>query len=721
MASKRKKTEEAQRKTQAMQANGGQVAEQGLNKKEADAGINLQSPYLRGCPIGRDKDPRSLGSGITEQPTIPMDTHHNFAYHNPLETIQDLMVGFSSPSTRLVTTMSEVTLEQPFVLVRQFKWFNRRFIKPTGEDRASVRTPIVTSNWVTQSNTFTSDDLHLNTAGSIEISPSSLTSGVFNSSSTAKHPSVIGKIITNDTRFTAKIANNTFREVFLVLNDGKVIRGVVGSYQFPYSVRIKRGFWWWKKFTTVTRYSTAIGIDFKTLSFVFDPTNLGQTVNPSFIALLATPANNYRIAFSACFFGLPALGLDPTRGILDGWENHPEIDPFKGLIIKSFLSSQWKNTSEKRLINIDPLILQRNTIDQLQQYLDLLVVFFEIQKALTPVVVDSLFNGLEYNTRSEPEVIALFSRLGTALQSSEILLLAEEAQETISDFYSIKNQYEEVSKLEEVSVGLLNSLLMVQTTIARVCANPAIISLTEDYLEVLYLYRLIFIKKRFNKIDGTFLNVLHIEGGILNAAMNLGKKTSPLDPLIGTPMQIVKAIGHLTLVDKANFRRQGLPIPLDVVVRVYVPVEYHDGELVLPKTGFYKAVSNQTLENLDLDITVFLNFSDESLRPIIRKNNLEIVDPFKLVQLMPREDLSLLEKFCAAAEYQDWWEINIPVDAHLKTLVSKGVFDPSEEPFLIYAPTNLEVSSLLGVLGGEELSPIRSNTSPPHINSNMIN
>jgi hypothetical protein len=273
----------------------------------------------------------------------------------------------------------------------------------------------------------------------------------------------------------------------------------------------------------------------------------------------------------------------------------------------------------------------------------------------------------------------------------------------------------------------LNTLFLQYGPVLSLALDPSIIRGLDSYLTLLYEWRLVMLKKRLNKSNGTLIQVARQELGLYMLAPTIYSEAHPINGLITSDLPVVFEVTDFTLAQQAQYASSGLTPPQVLVYKatsatstitseyvsaakvltVYTPVRYkEDGKTpIIPPAGLYQLFSREYLssaENYGLSpVTMTLDFTlGNPFQPPIIKDVITSIDPAMLVTLLTNPNLTMMEKVCAARVLQDWWKIDIPVSVQpLQNFYQNDLH-------LVLTPAPAVVDQWIATIGTGDYSPI---------------
>jgi hypothetical protein len=194
-------------------------------------------------------------------------------------------------------------------------------------------------------------------------------------------------------------------------------------------------------------------------------------------------------------------------------------------------------------------------------------------------------------------------------------------------------------------------------SVVGVAANSKVLEAMRAYLDVMYEQRLLILKKRINREDGTLMRVAQTEIALAQMEDAVAGTPDPLAALFDARLNVRHKVTNISLMDRATAKT----LPTERIRIVYVKVDYDKkGEVIRPPSGMYKLYSRETLEMPGITPpTWYISFKKGSAPKII-KNVVTTIDGTKLQKIMMNPNLTQLEKVCFSRELEDWWEIKIP-------------------------------------------------------------
>jgi hypothetical protein len=269
----------------------------------------------------------------------------------------------------------------------------------------------------------------------------------------------------------------------------------------------------------------------------------------------------------------------------------------------------------------------------------------------------------------------------------------------------------------------MNELRNIMGSFQGVLQAPALVSIVENFLTVLYYYRLELFKKRLNKEDGTLINLARMEFTIEVLEANLEQDEEELEAItnnsdiLSSPKVATDESDSWFIQAAPDAEIQASTASKRRAIKVYSPVQYEDEEktkVIYPESGYYRLVSKEYLnKNLTPPVEFFIVFEEGNTQtPKIIKNVLAGLDLTVLQELQPQPQLSAVDKLCASRVLEDWWEIVIP---EAKRPLAEYY---QSEVSLLRVDALSSLFDARALLGNKDLSPIVNvGVAPPHINA----
>lgn len=655
-------------------------------------GINLKSPLLYGHPYGRYSDPRSMQGYLENKvPTTPKvaftsGTHViNGAYHygNPTFGLSALLNGWESTYPVVTYEQEQREVYHPGTARRR----GRRREEDDGESAAYTSVETVTVPRTTQEST---SGLYPSISGVLKA-PSSLqrtvSKKVYGFNGQTRH--IKGREVDDkgedvpirtwgwqETAETIRpdtmlqidaidgISEEDFDEilggpniakpVIIVSADKKVVvcapiqkvKSMVTS-----SKRYK--FLWWSWIVPVTTTKWVYQLDMtQALAFHIDNGATALTA-----ASPATPIqyfSSHPTAFQGMYFNIPKRTLgDEADIITDGWTS-VGIDAATGAAIaKAFLTFLW--TSDGRRYIRTPL---HRALDSLANVLTPLnSALIDLTKAVENAssgVITSIIDQFDEQTRAKPAI----QRANTIFADSNRALLLRQLTTSCTISASLANAVSSMRTTRGVySKAAATAFLSTFATVVETSTSPVILEASRAYLDVLYEQRLLILKKRLNREDGTLMRVAQTEIALAQMEDAVTGAPDPLAALFDARLDVRHKVTNISLMDRATLTT----LPTEKIRIVYVKVQYDDkGEVIRPPAGMYKLYSRETMEMPGITPPSWYITFKKGVAPKIIKNVVTTIDGMKLQKIMTNTNLTQLEKVCYARELEDWWEIKIP-------------------------------------------------------------
>jgi len=650
-------------------------------------GINMKSPIFYGHPYGRFADPRSLQGYLenknpgTPKITYTADTcpiNAAYPYGNPMAGINALLNGWTS-------TFPIVTYVQEQRPVYHPGTPRRGRYRDEDDTSAYTTTETVT---VPRSTTGTTTGQYPNITGVLKA-PSSLQRTVskrvygFNGQTQRRGRGENAEEVPVASwgwqETVETIQPNTFlqidsisgintdifdniilggphisKPVIIVSTDKKIVicapiqkvKTIVTSY------RTYR-FLWWSRSAPYSTTKWVYQIDM-TKATAFHIDNNSTALTSASPALPIQYFVNRSISFKGMYFSFASRNLSNTANVItDNWTS-VGIDQATGTAIaKAFLTNLW--TSDGKSFIRTPM---HRALDSLANILTPVnTAIQELTSVLSSAssdVIISIVDQFDKQTKAKPEIqkaitiftdnnrkalLAYLKKAGISLGSLTLAIQNMRATRGVyrkSDVTNFRTEY---------------------ASIVGVAANSKVLEAMRAYLDILYEQRLLILKKRINREDGTLMRVAQAEIALAQMEDAVAGTPDPLAALFDARLNVRHKVTNISLMDRATAKT----LPTERIRIVYVKVDYDKkGEIIRPPSGMYKLYSRETLEMPGVTPpTWYISFKKGSAPKII-KNVVTTIDGTKLQKIMMNPNLTQLEKVCYSRELEDWWEIKIP-------------------------------------------------------------
>jgi hypothetical protein len=653
-------------------------------------GINMKSPIFYGHPYGRYSDPRSLQGYLENKvPTTPKviftpDDHvinRCYMYGNPTFGLGALLNGWSSTFSIVSYVEQERTVYHPGTTRRLGRDGN--YVDSSYTTTETIQVPQTTQGETT--------GLYPDLYGTLKV-PSSLQRTVSKRvyGNTGQTRTVVGharngeggegipvkgwgweettETIRPDTvlqidsiggmdekNFDAILGGlNISKPVIIVSTDKKIVlcapiqkvKSVTTSYR-------RYTFLWWSWTSSVQLTKWVYQLDMtRALAFHID--------NGATALTAASPANpmqyftNHPTAFKGMYFNIPVRTLSDSANIIsDGWTD-VGIDQATGTAIaKALLTSFW--TADGTRFIRTPLHRALDSLINILKPLNSAIGdLSSIISSASSNVISSIIDQFDEQTKAKPSMqrarsifsdtnrAVLIQQLTSAHAVSDILINA------VNLLRSTRGVYQKAASA---------TLLTAYPSVVGAASNAVILEAARAYLDVLYEQRLLLLKKRINRDDGTLMRVAQTEIALAQMEDAVTGAPDPLAALFDARLNVRHKVTNISLMDRATLTT----LPTEKIRIVYVKVEYDDkGEIVRPPAGVYKLYSRETLELTSITPPSWYITFKKGIAPKIIKNVVTTIDGMKLQKIMTNPNLTQLEKVCYARELEDWWEIKIP-------------------------------------------------------------
>ena len=720
-----------------------------LGKKARSTGINLKSPILYGRPLGRWKDPRSIAGYLESSPqsaSLPKISpsadrndpiNSNYDTMNPTEGIQTLMNGW-------VTTYPVLRYREE----RRYVWVstdydndssyrsNYRYRRYTFKDNRGRRynrsgyyqlRTVQVPYWFQMSKIGEHPNARFTIRHDVEpflsywrillflFFPFGTLAAIFR----RPNMSYVIESIKGDSSVDGKLNTTDKVPVFMVSADGSTVVKMPiykGTRYQKYRKKVRFLFRkrWVTRYKKVPCYKVDLGrTDFyvtglrtprpprwlwwrrtakrpsstRISNYRAYPRHIAQMINPS-----------RAMAFKGLFFSISsttARGLNGSSNfITDGWSMGGGAG---ATIARAFTTGMWKYGNG--LIGSPLHANMAGAYYKLKPVAPALKELSELLNTINPNTMKALLNALEKETRKKPAVQQAYRVFSTR----NILYLQNRLAGAVNAIDGLFNVLEPIVLNGEsaLTYDRVKYFYYNYPKVTTLVTSPFIRNMLVAYLTLLYEWRIIYIKQRMNKVDGTLTQVARIEVSL--ALMDESTYNSPdlSDSLIAEDLEVRHKTTNITLAQKAYAKQNNTTLPEERIRIVYVPVQYtDDGEIIRHQKGTYQLLSTEYLEDSSIpDVRFWITFTGPK-QPRIVKNVMTNVNHKTLSQIIADPNLTMLEKVCAARELEDWWEIKIPKN---KWPLSK---DFDTQLMLTLTPTDRNIEETAKVLGDFATSPI---------------
>jgi hypothetical protein len=340
--------------------------------------------------------------------------------------------------------------------------------------------------------------------------------------------------------------------------------------------------------------------------------------------------------------------------------------------------------------------------------------------AVTTVITDintdvfqRLLSALETDTQYKPEIQQAkirFSSANVSTWKAKLLALADPTGHTGSlDKLFTMIDTAKTSGEAALTLKFIQDFRAQHTQALALIQDPYLSNMLESYIHLLYEWRMVILKKRINKVDGTLVQVARHESALGLMSKSIYQKPDPLKAAIKEDLEVVYTATNLTLAMKAYARQHNEVLPVEQIARVYVPVKYTTSVdssgnpiPVEPTAGTYQLLSREFLDSTTIAAVAFpINFTaGDPNRPPIVQNVISRLNSSVIQQVMMDPNLTAIEKICAARELQDWWQIDVPAR------MWPAKTDYVNELHLILQPTQAEIQAWVNILSTPDLNPI---------------
>jgi hypothetical protein len=444
------------------------------------------------------------------------------------------------------------------------------------------------------------------------------------------------------------------KPVIIVSTDKKIVicapiqkvETIVTSYR-TYS------FLWWSWSAPYSTRTWVYQIDM-TKATVFHIDNDSTALTSASPALPIQYFANRPVPFQGMYFSFASRSLSDTANIItDNWPS-VGIDQATGTAIaKAFLTNLW--TSDGTSFIRTPM---HRALDSLANILTLVdTAIQELTSVLSSTssdVITSIVNQFDEQTKAKPDIqkaITIF----TDSNRNVLLTYLQKARTSLESLtLAIQNMRATRGVYRKSDV---TSFRTEYASVVGVAANSKVLEAMRAYLDVMYEQRLLILKKRINREDGTLMRVAQTEIALAQMEDAVAGTPDPLAALFDARLNVRHKVTNISLMDRATAKT----LPTERIRIVYVKVDYDKkGEVIRPPSGMYKLYSRETLEMPGITPpTWYISFKKGSAPKII-KNVVTTIDGTKLQKIMMNPNLTQLEKVCFSRELEDWWEIKIP-------------------------------------------------------------
>lgn len=411
---------------------------------------------------------------------------------------------------------------------------------------------------------------------------------------------------------------------------------------------------------------------------------------PRYVTQLIGPGRS--MSFRGLYFSVPARAFSPTTNVVTGWANTDYAVMARGLT-----TGMW--TYGRGLIGSP---LQANLAGLYKKTAPVLPALQKLHSLFSKVDSDTilhLFRTLEKKRQRRSDV----RRAKAILTGRRLQTVINHLQRTITELDNLLSHLSPIAANGESALTYEHVMYIYQNypRVAPLVLSPLIKQMVQAYLTLLYEWRLSYMKKRINKVDGTLVQIARIEVAL---ALMGDASSDPADidsAVIDEVLAVVHKTTTVPLKVKADAKRTNTALPEERVQYVYVPVQYgDDGSIVRHKAGEYQLISREYSDSDTIpEVRFYITFEGPAQPPIV-KNVMTTVNQTTLQQIMADPNLTMLEKVCAAREVEDWWKIEIP--SKIRPLTE----DYETDLILMMTPTDKRISDTGELLGGLTTSPI---------------
>jgi hypothetical protein len=719
-----------------------------LGKTVRGSGINVLGPILTGGPVGRYRDPRSLAAYLSNEPntwntpkiapTPSVDHPINVRNRgiNQMEGLRRVLNGWTTSfqvrREKDIQVLMWISLgssrESALENIEEDHELITRRIERIGTDDdgssykytqieygyyawRTVRVPY----WATVTRTGQFPNL----SGTLQyLAPRQSTQSRVNtflfwswsfSARTSFIPgsyAILGDIV-HDASFKSRFEKGHDRVPVIMMSAGKDFVATTilqrDSYLVPvmYYVVIRFRFWKW----TWTRtygpywreeprpcYTVHTGATSQLTS------GIGHQRNYTLPALTIEGfVGNSAKAMRGFFFDIPARALDPSDNLFTSKWNEAGTGTTSGIALaRAFTTGVWNSSG--RVIG-SPLPA---TISELHNRLQRVVTYLRRLQSLFNKIEGRVMCALIDQLPDEPRTRGIRQLARTRFADRGVYRIRQHLASLLATLIPLLEATRSLRTESTSSIAQVRQFIEVYSKIAILVEDRFLYNMLDSYLAILYEWRLIHIKQRLNKVDGTLIQLARIESIDIPTAEGAGVPPSIADALVGDVLQVVHKTTNISLAQRAEALRNKTQLPTERIHYVYVPVQYNsDGSIIRHAAGNYVLLSLEYLKDeLKIDrVRFFITFEGAQAPPIVN-NVMTGVNAQELQKIMSNPHLSTIEKICAARDTQDWWKIEIP-----------SARRPLTENFetnivLMIMPEDAEVENLLELIGEFKLSPI---------------
>jgi hypothetical protein len=519
----------------------------------------------------------------------------------------------------------------------------------------------------------------------------------------------------------AQIPVESQAPVILTSADGKIVlRGKLEQTTYPEQYRVKLRFLWWTWWTTRVRQVPCFQLDTSTIDLF--RTGLSSPVvrrfpwwmrrfvksqrQDTYSAYPTSPdyltSNGRQYAFKGLFFHLPARRSIASNSnfITGSWAQYG-VPAAKGAqLARAFTTGFWMSG-----INITGVPLHTNISNvynkllPVHQALETLAQMFE---GINSEHMKIVFGALEAKTKKKSSVITAYRELTSVHNLNSFRNKLSALSLELSGFMGVIRPVALVGE-SGLSSGTVNYFRNNYSGIIQKVLDPGVTRIVKSYLTLLYEWRLVFIKYRMNKVDGTLVQCARME--IALAMLDASATPNNFEDvgLITEDLPIVHSVTNISIVQRAKALEENAPLPLEKLAKVYVKVQYKKGVIVRPKAGLYQLQSLEFLgaqgDIAEINIPLTFAKGNPKCPPIVR-DVIARINASDLQKLVATPGLSPLEKICASKVTEDWWEIVIPT----RLVARRADFISSLR--LTMVPVMSTIQGVSEILGGVANSPV---------------
>ena len=269
-------------------------------------------------------------------------------------------------------------------------------------------------------------------------------------------------------------------------------------------------------------------------------------------------------------------------------------------------------------------------------------------------VMTSIVDQFDDQTKAKPEIqnaLAVFTDKNRKVLLAYLATSKTALQKLTTAVQSMRTTRGTYRKMD------VSNFLLSYSSLVGIAGNSKILEAMRAYMDILYEQRLLILKKRINREDGTLMRVAQAEIALAQMEDSITGAPDPLAVLFDARLAVRHKVTNISMMDRATAKT----LPTEKIRIVYVKVEYDKkGEIIRPPAGTYKLYSRETLEMPGATPPAWYISFKKGVAPKIIKNVVTTIDGTKLQKIMMNPNLTQLEKVCYSRELEDWWEIKIP-------------------------------------------------------------